>query len=81
MLLGTIIAAVGLALPESFQFITEWIAKIIPGNSFNAMTQLCSPTVEDAEPLIGLIVSIAWAIGGSVLAFVLFKTRATLNRG
>ena len=82
MILGTAVSAASMAVPENFQFLAEAINAAIPGNAFSHMVNILSPATEgDNSALIACIVSAVWAIGLPIVSFILFKMRATLNRG
>ena len=79
---GTAVSAASMAVPENFQFLAESINAAIPGNAFSHMVNILSPATEgDNSALIACIVSAVWAIGLPIVSFILFKMRATLNRG
>ena len=69
-----------MAIPQDFHFIVDWLSTIMPGNAFTSMTNLFAVEPANNGALVALIVSVVWTIGFPILSFILFKTRATLDR-
>ncbi|MBE6473678.1 MAG: hypothetical protein E7Z99_08990 [Coriobacteriaceae bacterium] len=79
-LLPTVLGMVGGFGPEFLQTIVEGIDLAMPGNAFGGLLSMVPLSGATTETWISLGVSIAWAVGSTVLAYALFKSRATLGR-
>ena len=66
--------------PEFLQAIVKGINLAMPGNAFEGLLSMVPLSGATTETWISLGVSIAWAVGSTVLAYALFKSRATLGR-
>lgn len=66
--------------PEILQTITKWLGLVMPGNAFAGLLTLVPLSGSTVETWVCLGASTAWAVGATALAFVLFKTRASLGR-
>lgn len=66
--------------PDILQTIMKGVDAAMPGNAFGRLLGIVPLGDATVDTWIALGVSLAWAIGSPVLAYVLFKARGTLGR-